>query len=325
MGTLAQRLEQGAHNALVVGSIPSCPNKLRLQKFPTWYNNAMRHPTQKEPIYGNCIILAPDGQMLCRCDIKKAKWYLSRDLASLEIENPLTVKLKFEPKGRGAADDPYYLAEKANRCVVCGREDGLTKHHAVPYFFRKMFPPIIKNHSSHDVVPVCHECHAAYEVESQKLRMQIAEEMGYTPQPKYKKSRNDMIAPKLAFALKHHGNKMPEVRKNELIAKLTAVLGHNPTEDEIHSLCRTTTKKYSHPEVIGWIAGVTEAVINMTEPELHAFCKRWRQHFISVMKPKYMLQHWDVNHMRKEWTDPVAREKWESNFKKGHNEASEIN
>ena len=64
---------------------------------------------------------------------------------------------------------------------------------------------------------------------------------------------------------------MPEVRKKELIAKLTAVLGHNPTEDEIHSLCRTTTKKYSHPEVIGWIAGVTEAVINMTEPELHKF------------------------------------------------------
>ena len=263
----------------------------------------MSRPVQKQPIYGNCILLAPDGQMLCRCDTKKANWYLKRDLASMEAESPLTVRLKFEPKGRGAADDPYYLSEKANRCVVCGREDGLTKHHAVPYFFRKMFPPIIKNHSSHDVVPVCHECHTIYEIESQKLRLEIAKEMGYSPVPTKPKDKPSQAISKLAFALKHHGDKMPESRKKELVNKLTEALGHSPTDEEISLLCKPTKKKYSNQEVSSWIAGVTKAVSNMTETELHEFCCRWRKHFIAVMQPKYMLQHWDVNHMRKEWVD----------------------
>ena len=37
----------------------------------------------KGKIYGNCIMLALDGTMLCRCDEKKINWYLSRGLAEL--------------------------------------------------------------------------------------------------------------------------------------------------------------------------------------------------------------------------------------------------
>ena len=37
---------------------------------------------------------------LCVCDIKKARWYVEKDLGFLVKEDPLTVRLKFEPSGR---------------------------------------------------------------------------------------------------------------------------------------------------------------------------------------------------------------------------------
>ena len=35
---------------------------------------------RRAPLYQNCVIEAPDGEMLSTCDKKKASWYLSRDL-----------------------------------------------------------------------------------------------------------------------------------------------------------------------------------------------------------------------------------------------------
>lgn len=46
-------------------------------------------------------MMAPDGELLCHCDEKKADWYVSRELATIVKQNPLTIKLNFEPNGRG--------------------------------------------------------------------------------------------------------------------------------------------------------------------------------------------------------------------------------
>lgn len=35
---------------------------------------------RRVPLYQNCVIEAPDGEMLSTCDKRKAEWYLSRDL-----------------------------------------------------------------------------------------------------------------------------------------------------------------------------------------------------------------------------------------------------
>lgn len=35
---------------------------------------------RKKPLYHNCQLISPDGQLLCTCDLKKAQWYLERDL-----------------------------------------------------------------------------------------------------------------------------------------------------------------------------------------------------------------------------------------------------
>lgn len=50
---------------------------------------------------------APDGGLLCTCSEKKVQWYLERELAELVSEEPLSARLKFEPRGRD--NEEYYL------------------------------------------------------------------------------------------------------------------------------------------------------------------------------------------------------------------------
>ncbi|KAJ8317699.1 hypothetical protein KUTeg_005603 [Tegillarca granosa] len=62
--------------------------------------NPRAYVTRKRPLYYNCSLLAPDGEMLCTCDIRKAEWYIMKGLADKVSDDPLTVKLRFEPSGR---------------------------------------------------------------------------------------------------------------------------------------------------------------------------------------------------------------------------------
>ena len=36
---------------------------------------------RQRPLYYNCYLIAPDGESLCTCDIKKAEWYIEKGLA----------------------------------------------------------------------------------------------------------------------------------------------------------------------------------------------------------------------------------------------------
>ena len=39
-------------------------------------------------------------KVLCTCDIKKAEWYVKKGIGEKVCDDPLTVRLKFEPSGR---------------------------------------------------------------------------------------------------------------------------------------------------------------------------------------------------------------------------------
>lgn len=67
--------------------------------------------------------------------------YLFRKLGIKVCDNPLTVRLKFEPSGR-AVDEvgQYYTQEKANRCVVCGSNKSYIRKNIVPREYRRHFP-----------------------------------------------------------------------------------------------------------------------------------------------------------------------------------------
>ena len=119
------------------------------------------HSTLKRPLYDNSKLEAPDGQLLCVCDSKKALWYVTKDLGKvIQTEPTLVVRLNFEPAGRpvGQAGD-YYLTPKSNFCVVCGQDQTCLRKYIVPHEYRKLFPDVMRDHQSHDVLLMCLNCH----------------------------------------------------------------------------------------------------------------------------------------------------------------------
>ena len=104
-------------------------------------------------------MFSPDGILMFRCDYKKANWYLKRNLGEVISQYPLKVKLKFKPRGLGNHNKSFGLTEMSNECVICGASEYLTRHHVVPYCYRRYFPTSIKSHNFHDVLSLCVKCH----------------------------------------------------------------------------------------------------------------------------------------------------------------------
>ncbi|KAG5458161.1 MAG: hypothetical protein BJ554DRAFT_1668 [Olpidium bornovanus] len=152
-----------------------------------------RYKTRENIVYHNCKVHAPDGSLMFRCSRKKLEWYLDRGLAAPLAEDGAagtspgggaggavtSVVLLFEPAGPGRArpEDEFYLEDRANVCVGCGRghvDGGLTVHHVVPSQYRRHLPAEVKSHSSHDCLPLCCACKAAYESRANGLRLDLA-------------------------------------------------------------------------------------------------------------------------------------------------------
>lgn len=98
-------------------------------------------PTRIKPLYHNCYLQAPDGDILCTCDRKKAEWYITKKLGELVETEPYTVRLNFEPSGRALGEvGQYYTQVKVNQCVVCGCTEKFIRKNVVPREYRKYFP-----------------------------------------------------------------------------------------------------------------------------------------------------------------------------------------
>ncbi|KAF9292454.1 hypothetical protein BGZ68_005137 [Mortierella alpina] len=131
-------------------------------------------------VYDNISVYAPpDSNLIFRCSRKRANWYLSRSLA--RSLSPNSIHLTFAPAGQGHVNDPYFLEERENKCVVCAKETaeaGATMLHVVPEQYRKWFPLRLKSHSSHDIVVACPECNAQWDREAAIVRKDIVRMYG---------------------------------------------------------------------------------------------------------------------------------------------------
>jgi len=135
----------------------------------------------KKPVYENCRMLAPDGEMLCYCDKRKMNWYLERGLAEQIQANPPIFKLKFEPNSRGCIDEgnkksDFYTVDRKNCCVVCGFDNNYMRFYIVPVIYRTYLPHFLKSHKSHDVLLLCFPCHEKanklYDIRKKELAVQ---------------------------------------------------------------------------------------------------------------------------------------------------------
>lgn len=96
---------------------------------------------RKKPLYTNGFLEANDGELLCTIDNKKAMWYVNKGIGEIVKEDPLTVRLKFEPAGRAVGQTgKYYQMAKENKCVVCGETNNYVRKNVVPREYRRHFP-----------------------------------------------------------------------------------------------------------------------------------------------------------------------------------------
>jgi len=254
-------------------------------------NKKPRRPHVSEHrLYDNCMILAPDGQLLARCNERKIKWYHDRGLADLLPGEPKSIRLRFEPKGRAFAEnDPSFLAEHANRCVVCGGEADLTRHHIIPYCFRKNMPLELKSHCSFDVVPLCVEHHISYEEEAQKLKEKLSKDLGVSlnhERIKYHKDIGKVVGH--ARTLLRNSPEVPASRKEELRASVAEYLGRDPSPEDLAKVASLNpyeelSVRREHMEVM------------KRTTDLQGFFQMWRQHFVDVMRPGFMPAYWRVD------------------------------
>ncbi|KAJ1796590.1 hypothetical protein LPJ75_007213, partial [Coemansia sp. RSA 2598] len=168
-----------------------------------------------KPVYENCSVLDVSGKLLFRAGRKKLDWYLSRNLAR-EI-NETTIQLTFQNKGVGRSEEPFYLQDMRNACVVCSSTENLTMHHVVPYQYRQYMAEEIKSHSSFDLLPVCTGCHDRYERHANELKRHLAEcfeapfaGIGWIDRPDVGK------AGKAAAALLSKNPRIPRARLDDL-------------------------------------------------------------------------------------------------------------
>ncbi|KAJ2077498.1 hypothetical protein H4R24_005090 [Coemansia sp. RSA 988] len=129
-------------------------------------------PPRKTAIYENCRVLDINGDLLFRTGQSRVNWYLTRDLA--RRIDASTIQLNFENKGTGRRDEPFYLQDMSNKCVVCGVSELLTMHHVVPRQYRQYMEEAVKSHSSHDLLPLCIDCHDGYERYAVQFKQHIS-------------------------------------------------------------------------------------------------------------------------------------------------------
>lgn len=241
------------------------------------------------PHYSNCTMYSLDGIEMCRLSERRANWYLSRNLANVISKDPFKIQINFVPSGTDCLSDPYYLEEKFNRCVCCGTTEQLTRHHCVPFCFRKHFPMEYKENTNHDVLLVCTDCHDSYERIAQPIKKAMLNAAG-VKMGKGSRIGAYRMAQRAAATLCNHAGKIPEDKEKMLREQIEAFFG-KPVSDE------TILKLYLNKTVDDYpIARDFDpwkmVVDNL--PDLPLFIRLWRKHFLDIMQPIYMPNNWCI-------------------------------
>ena len=227
--------------------------------------------------YEGCVMLSPEGVMMCRCARKRAEWYVVRDLSEVIAEDPYTIKLTFTPGGLGKSHDEFYLQVRENICAVCGESDNLTRHHCVPYCFRRHFPTNIKESSAHDVLPLCWPCHMAYEKTAHELKST------FVVRRCNQEMKDRLRVFKAARTLISYEDVIPEERRELLRSWIVEAHGYCDRD-----LLLSIVSDRPEYDDVDW-----KATVDNIE-DIGEFIVMWRKHFVKMMKPRFMPQYWSV-------------------------------
>lgn len=235
--------------------------------------------------YDSCGMYHPDGTLMVRTSFRRANWYIQRNLAEWMDDTHQDFRLFFEPNGHGQHDDAFYTQKMDDHCVVCGTTEELTKHHVVPYQFRRILPVHYKGRNHHDILLVCWTCHERYEREADKLKEVILHDYGFSKpfeiSPEEQHNRRVQSAKHIIEELENGTLKS----RNGVQAKIP--------KDRLLTLQKTANL----PEMVvpeAWQPKFLKKMEN--EKALHDFFIMWRNHFVDTMKPQYLPKYWQVEH-----------------------------
>lgn len=257
---------------------------------------------KKYKLYGNHKVYSPNGTLMFLANSKRVDWYLQRDLINIkkiEKDGTLHVYLKFEPKGKGHnGNDDYYLTLKENRCVVTGEKDitMLTKHHVVPYMYRKHFPLEYKDRSSHDIVLMTKKEHSNYERKADLFKIELEKKYGIYDEYNKMKKQYDFYKKSASYAnvIIKHKNKIPKDRLIFLYSEIIKLSGVKPTSRNLRLLVKEDRRIFKKEIERGKF--LVDKINNYKE-----FCIMWRKHFVENTNPKFLPKGWDVNR------EPIVR------------------
>ena len=264
----------------------------------------------------NWKVYHPSGKHMFTCGEKKAKWYTDRELAK-NIGKRM-IELTFIPRGNGFEDNEVFgRSMREAICVVSGLDEGLQRHHIVPYCYRTYFPEVYKSKNHHDVVLINHEKHSEYEQVANDYKDEIAEIYGvktigelnseYTAKLRetgkpnsillntlhslfkgYGKITYEMKLEKLQFVAEHTGIPFEIIRTYNYLQLYKIFLYLQVLhEKQIYDFKGQNRMLYDH--------GYHVVSKLDTEEKIEEFVKLWRNHFIETMQPKYMPLGWSVD------------------------------
>lgn len=128
---------------------------------------------QARPKPQNILLLNNDGQPLACLPKKRATWYVNKKLVRL-IDNTekyseydSVIQLLNPASSNDVREFDYRIEEY--KCVVCGGEQNLTKHHVLPHCIRKYYPDRMKSKNKSWCVYLCDEHHD----QADKLALEI--------------------------------------------------------------------------------------------------------------------------------------------------------
>lgn len=189
-----------------------------------------------------------------------------------------SIQLKFEPKNKGVHEQTIPMNPRKNECAVCGSIQNLQRHHVIPYCYRRYMTN--KKHTSYDVLPICQECHQAYEEFATDLKIKLGRKYNdpiYESTERYIKEKKGY---KIARSLRNHGKNIPNYRKKEMLFELFNIFPN--VKDPIQEALKFEMKVQPHGQ----------KVMNGIESE-QEFAEMWREHFISMMNPQRLPKDWD--------------------------------
>ena len=264
----------------------------------------------------NWEVYHPNGTHMFTCGEKKATWYLERDLAERMADGKII--LTFEPKGNGfETNEVFGKSVRKSICVVTGVDEGLQRHHIVPYCYRTFFPKKYKSKNHHDVVLIQYQTHSDYERIATTFKDEIAvmfnvKSIGVLNQEYTAKLRefgkpNAILLNTIHSIFKSHHKISPELKleKLQIIAdgigvSFETVCNYNYIQLlKLYQLLKIEHEAellaFKQKNRINYDHGYHVVQKLDTDEKIESFVKLWRAHFIKTTRPKFMPIGWSID------------------------------